>query len=325
MLLDAWREWRNVALLRVRTAVLEKLPVLGVPPGGYRWVCENEAPTCRMERVAAACATLWHAPSLAAAHELVRRTEILSWQHSSKQFLAKRMKPADISLSTTTPLETAMREARRERHVALAIPCCFHQVGGGFLSGDLPQGLEETLCTQSTLFLSMREAARQAESKGLADPTGRPLHIPEDGVVLSPRVEVFRQGHDSGYAPLKEPVELGAVLSISMPSANRTSTDSPGGVASQLPSQQNLEELLEQKFAMLLNGANLVRAEVLVMADLARGLCHKEAALVGHSFGRALQEHRGEILEVVLTGGADFQKAVRKPLNKRDFVWRAHC
>eukprot|EP00747_Dinoflagellata_sp_TGD_P106117 gnl/TRDRNA2_/TRDRNA2_169766_c2_seq1.p1 gnl/TRDRNA2_/TRDRNA2_169766_c2~~gnl/TRDRNA2_/TRDRNA2_169766_c2_seq1.p1 ORF type:complete len:739 (+),score=80.58 gnl/TRDRNA2_/TRDRNA2_169766_c2_seq1:162-2378(+) len=332
MILEAWKEWSLGAMTMLRTMTLEKLTALDVPPGGYRWVCQNVDPRCRIERTAAACATLWHAPSMAGARELVFRTELLSWQHCPTPFPAQRDHQVVVSLSNLGPLETALLETRKDRHVAVAIPCCSNQVGGGFLAGDTPHGAEEALCVQSTLFLSLREAARQAEVRELRSFTGKPVHIPEDGIVLSPRVKVFRHGPERGYSPLPSPVELGAVLCVGMPSLDRGSRGSPAASPRSNTSLSELDlEMLERKFAMILHGANSMRAEVLVMADVSGDsgrigqTFHNQAIVMGQVFGRALSRYRGELLQVVLTGSADFQRAVRKPLDPKEFNWRSHC
>ena len=52
-------------------------------------------------------------------------------------------------------------------------------------------------------------------------------HIPQGGALLSPHVEVFRTGSDSGYEFEEEVATLEAVVSVATPNANRRVRDSP--------------------------------------------------------------------------------------------------
>jgi len=104
--------------------------------------------------------------------------------------------------------------------------------GGGFRNGGR-HALEESMCVQSTLFLSLHEAAKQAKRAGLeAPPWATPIrkwqmHIPEDGAVLSPHVEVFRENFLQGYAFADEATSLEAIVSMAMPNWNFRVADGP--------------------------------------------------------------------------------------------------
>merc|ERR1712039_675678 len=89
-------------------------------------------------------------------------------------------------------------------------------VGGDFLSGRY-RGLEEEVCMRSSLYLSLQEAARLAYAEDVSDMGGFSVHIPEDGLILSTNVQVFRENASKNYTMFDSPVELAGVMSISLP------------------------------------------------------------------------------------------------------------
>ena len=52
-------------------------------------------------------------------------------------------------------------------------------------------------------------------------------HLPDDGVLLSPHVEVFREGTTLGYGFRDSVTCLAAVVSVAMPNCNTKMSDSP--------------------------------------------------------------------------------------------------
>merc|ERR1719506_551230 len=94
------------------------------------------------------------------------------------------------------------------------------------------------MCVQSTLYPSLVQAARFAQNAEVSAPDWvRPAqklsgsewlaHIPDDGCVLSPFVEVFRGGTNDGYPFETAAVMLDAVVSVAMPNCNEKMSDSP--------------------------------------------------------------------------------------------------
>lgn len=52
-------------------------------------------------------------------------------------------------------------------------------------------------------------------------------HLPDDGVLFSPQVEVFREGTNDGYGFSESVCGLAAVVSVAMPNCNTKMSDSP--------------------------------------------------------------------------------------------------
>merc|ERR1711990_120926 len=92
------------------------------------------------------------------------------------------------AVSAIEKAETMAQEGFKPATVSAA--SAYHS-GGGFTSGGR-HALEEAFCSQSTLYPSLQQVV-EAQS-------GKQTHIPEDGVIISPDVEIFRKGTDQGYA-----------------------------------------------------------------------------------------------------------------------------
>lgn len=118
-------------------------------------------------------------------------------------------------------------------------------VGGNFTKGG-PVALEEALCLQSTLHLSLRRAAKLAELQGI-DP-----YIPEHGAILSPNVQMFRAGPETGFSFLPEPVAIAAVVTILMPDA----------------ANSNYQTLLAEKVAVALEVAAASGSDEVIIPEL---------------------------------------------------------
>jgi len=247
---------------------------------------------------------------LRSASDLISNTKLLSWIQHSTAHLTRGHPEVRVTTSDSTAFETAVEQARSGKsRVAVVIEGSADMPGGGFLVGK-PHGDEEEACARSTLFISLREAARRAKVESLCNAAGRPVHIPEDGAVLSPGVEVFRKGAHKNYASMVEPARLAAVLSVSMPQLGGR-REVPRGSAF-LPAYKRL---LEQKFEMVVQGINRVRADVVALSDVGCGKHGNDPMLVGRAFGRALLGAVGgwgDTLEVIVCGQQQFQMAVRR-------------
>eukprot|EP00930_Biecheleria_cincta_P008385 TRINITY_DN109815_c0_g1_i1.p1 TRINITY_DN109815_c0_g1~~TRINITY_DN109815_c0_g1_i1.p1 ORF type:complete len:586 (+),score=83.22 TRINITY_DN109815_c0_g1_i1:56-1813(+) len=296
--LTAWRQWQERSRLDRVNVKWEPLPER---KGSHRWIREDNGPECRLQRLGAAFSTLrqvFHHRSVPA---LVQGTRLLR---------PVRLRPSPhcqwTSLRHTgdTVLDAAVGRARLGVKVAAVNAASAYQVGGGFLSGGR-HALEEAMCMQSTLFVSLQQAARLAAAKRLTDQRGRRLHIPEDGAVLSPGVQVFRKGTSCGYAPCLEATCLAAVVSVAMPNVNPCNSSSPMEWRS--PEEQVL--LVERKLHAVLQGAALVEAEVLVVPDLGCGVFGNNPSVIGAALGRVLCAYRGYFSEILMTGREEFYLA----------------
>lgn len=325
-LLDEWMEWRHAAMAVKNRPLPEPLQPMY---GDYCWISESNAPECYLERLACACATLCYATTLRSTDALVSRTKLLSPSLQQRprvaeyEFVPSEPEELKVTMSSNVTLEVAIEEARHQRHVAIVLAASPDRIGGNFLVGG-QHGMEEEICARSNFYFSLQEAARLAAAAGICEPSGQPVHIPPDGTVVSPGVQIFRDSANRGYSPLSMPVTLAAVLSISQlkrpcsqsSSARRSTNGRPasqGSSRSVSPRPCMIEYVqdIRKKFETVLQAANNVRAEVLVISDSCCG-DSTDPLMLGHAFGCALQTSRGQLLEVILTGSFEFQMAVRK-------------
>merc|ERR1712139_700674 len=132
------------------------------------------------------------------------------------------------------------------------------------------------MCVQSTPYSSLLKAARLAEDAKVVAPAWvRPAqkrygtdwlqHIPDDGVVLSPCVEVFRGGTNDGYPFENEAVALEAVISVAMPNCNTGMSDSPVDAH---PESFEYQNQLRRKWRAVFTAASrYTYADTLVVPD----------------------------------------------------------
>jgi uncharacterized protein (TIGR02452 family) len=216
-------------------------------------------------------------------------------------------------------LGKAVQLAQAGRRVAVVSAASAYHVGGGFIDGGR-HALEESMNMQTTLFLSLQEAAEQALFEGVSPPhcarPSRPrhgawhCHIPEDGVVLSPQVEVFRGETCEGYPFQMHPTELAAIVSVAMPNCNSRVHDAP---YDRPQSDAEFDLLLEKKFTALLGAAMLASANVIVMPDAGCGVYGNSAGAVGRIFGSVVSTHfKDAFAEIHLVGKPEFAAAAQK-------------
>lgn len=292
----AWKDWQQRARSDIDAPHLEPLRARA---DGYGWVRKDTHPCSYLARLAAAFGTLRHGSLLGSVPSLLRGTQLLSTQ-------CRRPQP-HCNLTAMwhcdrPVLEVAAQRARQGFRVAAVSAASAYSVGGGFLSGGR-HALEESMCMQSTLYFSLQRAAHLALECGIRDGQEQPLHIPEDGALLSPGVEVFRDGTDKGYALCSEgPVWLEAVLSVAMPNMNPAATDCP----LDWHSKAQRELLIERKLYAVLHGAAMVDAEVLVIPDVGCGIYGNDPRMVGKAFGRVLNGYPGFFTEVIVSGSGSY-------------------
>lgn len=279
---EAWREWRDVSVF-----IATKLDETPPQPlqeredkrggGPYHWIGSTNFQPCCFDRLDCAVQTLWHASALRSSSEILSNTKVLS-------MAAMRLRPqsaarfeATISRIAHTPTwEHAVAKADEGGSVALVILSSQFKVGGNFLTG-LMHETEEEFCTCSSLYLHLREAARQARQMNLRSAGGYEVVIPEDGVVMSKDVVVFRQRSTTGYAPRARPAVLSGVFSMSWPCR------SPG---EREPGDTMLVGKLFKKLLVVLEGCNELKVDSLVISD--EGASATKSKGFGVVFGKAL-------------------------------------
>jgi len=235
-----------------------------------------------------------------------------------------------------TVMEAAIDACRdKTRVVAVNAASAFH-VGGGVLTGGR-HACEESWCTMSTLLHSLQEiqwkdvisrwgndgsqgggigkALRDATSANkveLQPPSTSPahgaMHVPVDGCIVSPGIDIFREVSGKGYAFNAQVTQLAGVCSVAMFNMNPRVSDSP------VDAPRDFDEYcsqVKQKFRSVVAGALGLHAEVLVCPDVGCGVFQNDPHILGTLFGEVLCEKPGALPSVILTGRADFASAVK--------------
>jgi len=288
---DAWRRWQKHAL---------DYPISPIQKGN--WLCSDNSPDSRLLRQAIAAATLFRGYQLGSTRRSVHGTHFV--RPGTVRAGYQRTPVTSITTDPRLALDVAVYHARCGKRVAVVIAASAFQVGGGFLTGGR-HALEESMCTQSTLFFSLLQASRERQQLRFR------THVPETGAILSPDVEVFRNGTAQGYESIS-PVELAAVLSIAMPNQNPCVHNNPTYSGSPL----DYEKLVEQKFRAVLEGAYEVKAEVLIFPDVGCGVFKNDPCQVGKILGDVFASDLRTPV-VILVGSDEFSEAVRAQYNRK--------
>lgn len=293
---SAWKGWQQSARSDIEAPHLEPLCARAEC---YKWVQQDTHPCSYLARLAGAFGTLRHGARLASVPALLRGTRLLSAQC--------RRPPPRCNLTAMwhcdrPVLEVAAERARQGFRVAAVNAASAYSVGGGFLSGGR-HALEEAMCMQSTLYFSLQRAAHLARECRSRDGQEQCLHIPEDGAILSPDIEIFRNSTAAGYGPCVDGnVRLEAILSVAMPNMNPSVKDCPLDWHSK--AQRDL--LVERKLHAVLQGAAMVDAEVLVVPDVGCGVYGNDPRTIGAAFGRVLYSYPCFFTEVIISGSYEF-------------------
>jgi len=214
-------------------------------------------------------------------------------------------------------VNVAVDKAQEGHNVAIVNAASAYHAGGGFTTGGR-HALEESLCMQTTLSKSLFAAADLARAKKIEIPEHvRPsgpkygsawdVHIPYEGVIFSPHVEVFREGTFQGYPFLEQPVKL-SVVSVAMPNGNDRIRDAPVDMP---PDREEYLSLVHKKLYTL--AAACVQAGVthLVMVDAGCGVYSNEATDVGEAFGKLIYDSfPSSFAEIALSSSKSFADAV---------------
>ncbi|CAK9056036.1 Retrovirus-related Pol polyprotein from transposon TNT 1-94 [Durusdinium trenchii] len=181
---------------------------------------------------------------------------------------------------------------------------------GGFRTGGR-HALEESMCVQSTLSLSLQRALYISRHGNAQVSVPERLkrdqrsewfcYIPETGGILSPKVEVFRKGSAEGYGFLPSPVELASVVSVAMPNKNPNVKDSPLDAPE---SPDEYRALLVAKLKVALGAAAMSGASACVVPGLGCGVFKNDPGDVGAALGEAIAWAPlcGKLQEVILAG-----------------------
>eukprot|EP00439_Symbiodinium_sp_Y106_P024088 s7859_g2.t3 len=241
---------------------------------------------------------------------LLQGTRILTIEEAGGA-LASNSRPPRLAVAReTTALDAAIaRSAHGERVAVIGAASAYHPCGG-FRTGGR-HALEEAMCVQSTLSVSLQRAVWLSRHGGVEVPLPERLkadgrkgwfcYIPERGAILSPSVEVFRNGSDKGYAFMQSAVELAAVVSVAMPNMNPAVKDSPLDTPTDLHAYR---ALLADKLKASLAGATAV-----VVPGVGCGVFKNEPGDVGAALAEAMRCVGSGLREVVLAGAPESMAA----------------
>jgi uncharacterized protein (TIGR02452 family) len=242
-------------------------------------------------------------------------TEAAKEANKMSRLSAAALSPPSAKITASKGLvfqEAAKMALEGKRVVAVGAASAFH-AGGGFETGGR-HALEEAMCVQSTLYESLLKCYEMAKDANVMPPDwvkqGRwEQHIPDDGVFLSPKVEIFRKGSDEGYEFMDAPALLEAVVSVAMPNRNPGMRDSPVDAH---PDPDMYKQQLKRKWrAVFTAAASFTEARTLVIPDAGCGVFRNDPHEVGVACGEVLREKFATCFdEIVITGNQRFFQAV---------------
>jgi len=211
-----------------------------------------------------------------------------------------------------TVLDAAVKVSKEGKKAVAVNAASAYSVGGGVMSGGR-HALEESCCITSTLLASLQKAQwdqLQTEEGAAAahGSEGYHAHVPVDGCIVSPFVEVFREGSNDGYGFLPSPVKLQGVCSVAMFNMNPRVSDSP------LDAPRDFKTYCRQakmKFRSVVMSAVELGAEVLVCPDVGCGVFGNDPEVLGTMLGQVLREPEARV-QVLLTGQVAFAEAVKR-------------
>merc|ERR1712151_17231 len=125
---------------------------------------------------------------------------------------------------------------------------------------------------------------------------------------MCPNVQIFRHGYTTGFAPLDPPANLVGVFLITLPNMNAPFCTAsanllgPPPTAHQRKTDTELYEgRLNQKFEMVLQGAQSIQADVVIISDAGIEELNNDPFAMGHGFGsQYCQPHGGGTLPAVM-------------------------
>eukprot|EP00931_Biecheleriopsis_adriatica_P076765 TRINITY_DN50440_c0_g1_i1.p1 TRINITY_DN50440_c0_g1~~TRINITY_DN50440_c0_g1_i1.p1 ORF type:complete len:665 (+),score=89.95 TRINITY_DN50440_c0_g1_i1:36-1997(+) len=218
--------------------------------------------------------------------------------------------------SGITPMEKSQKLTDAGFKTACVNAASAYHAGGGFTSGGR-HALEEAFCSQSTLYASLQQVQalwKKGETKGLYVNTepGYQQHIPTDGCIVSPHVEIFRGNTDQGYFLHGRTVPLAAVVSVAMFNKNRRVRDAPIDAPEDA---REYEDGVRKKFTAMLHGAALSGADAIIIPDVGCGVFQNDPKQCGRICGDVLFNYSSYFRRVVFTGKEEFYRAATEALH----------
>lgn len=287
--------------------------------GSYDWIRTANDKQDRELRIAAAALTLLAIRAggyqldgaglikLAGLETMLQGTKLLTAKQVAAQLKDTSGKvPALVEAEQRTAFEAAL--AHGPNVAVLGAASAYHPCGG-FRTGGR-HALEESMCVQSTLSISLQRALWLSQHGTTPVPVPQRVlksgedwlcYIPDDGAVLSPSVEVFRAASSTGYEFFKQPQKVAAVVSVAMPNKNRAIRDSPVDAPADI---EEYKALLRTKLKAALGAAALAGATAVVVPGIGCGVFQNDPSDVGEALAEAMlwQKLRGKIKQVVLAG-----------------------
>ena len=201
--------------------------------------------------------------------------------------------PSQLSFHSKPFTEVMMELAlKTDQSISMLLGADAFQVGGNFAKGGVV-GVEEAMCIQSTLQMSLRRAAKLAERQGIGDTSDS--YIPEGGVILSPKVQIFRAGPEEGFRFLEEPFDVAAVVTVAMPKSQ----------------QKEYQRTMEERIAASLEVA-AGSSSILVITELGHGMAQHNPKKVGDIIASMLlSRFQVAFSEVHFIGSETFLSACR--------------
>jgi len=306
---------------------------VSVKRGNYDWVRMKNGPLDRLERLTSGLLTEqavlgrgYVLPSgktveLTCVDELLAGTTIKRITEDGRTPKTQTGLTTKLSSQeSATVMDAAMRMSKAGKAVVAVNAASAYHVGGGVLTGGR-HALEEAWCTTSTLLKSLQVAYLQevqqkkyvsststvSTASGKSDTTH--AHIPVDGVILSPSVEVFRDSSNNGYGFQEKPTKLLGVVSVALFNMNPRVWDAPVDAPRDFALYK---KQVKQKFQVLLRAATQLGAEVLVIPDVGCGVFENDPTVLGALLGEALMELPGYFQEVIITGKLSFFEAASR-------------
>jgi len=234
-----------------------------------------------------------------------------------------------------TPMEIAATMVVEGFKPACVNAASAYHLGGGFRTGGR-HALEEAFCNQTTLYASLERAqdlwdigekagiyrrlVGRSPQQLLAQHCEKTYssenyhqHIPTDGCIVSPMVEIFRGNSDQGYFVYDKTVTMTAVISVAMYNKNSRMKDSPLDAPRD---KHKYEEGLRKKLTATVLGAALSQADAIIIPDIGSGVFHNDPKIVGRICGEVLSAYRSYFRRVVFTGSTEFYTAASEAFRK---------
>jgi len=216
-----------------------------------------------------------------------------------------------------TPMEKASTMALGGFRPAAVSAASAYHAGGGFTSGGR-HALEEAFCSQSTLYPSLEMATdlwTAGVNKGWwkASSPGHSQHIPTDGCILSPQVEIFRGNTDQGYFAHNRTTLIAAVVSVAMFNKNSRVRDAPVDAPEK---ESEYEEGVRSKLTATVHAAALCGADAIIMPDVGCGVFQNDPNVCGRICGEVLFNYSARFKRAVFTGSSQFFAAAQDAIVK---------